>query len=223
MGLLMNLDIHPYWEENNMHAFWEIASCKNRILFLPLYLFHRFFAQTCQNRQWKMMAIFVFLLHDAHKSLPILYSLDVKIDWMVHIYYPAYSTNSSENCISFLLLQHFFALPYHTIHQIELVWIFGLFHQFEYLLFIYQVPNKVMYWQKIVIVILYSIHSICIFLKRGPKNTNVLENLENFQSLAAFFGSNLKRSVYTFLTTARKASKVSIDNSSWIQNSDYSI
>ena len=74
----------------------DSCSCKNRILFLPPYLFHRFFAQTCQNRQWKMMAIFVFLLHDAHKSLPILYSLDVKIDWMVHIYYPAYSTNSSE-------------------------------------------------------------------------------------------------------------------------------
>ena len=208
-----------------MHAFWEIAVAVKIEFCFFLHIFSiAFFAQTCQNRQWKMMAIFVFVLHDAHKSLvPILYSLDVKIDWMVHIYYPAYSTNSSENCISFLLLQHFFALPYHTIHQIELVWIFGLFHQFEYLLFIYQVPNKVMYWQKIVIVILYSIHSICIFLKRGPKNTNVLENLENFQSLAAFFGSNLKRSVYTFLTTARKASKVSIDNSSWIQNSDYSI
>ena len=97
MGLLMNLDIHPYWEENNMHAFWEIAVAVKMEFRFFLHIFSiAFFAQTCQNRQWKMMAIFVFLLHDAHKSLPILYSLDVKIDWMVHIYYPAYSTNSSE-------------------------------------------------------------------------------------------------------------------------------
>ena len=80
-----------------MHAFWEIAVAVKMEFRFFLHIFSiAFFAQTCQNRQWKMMAIFVFVLHDAHKSPPILYSLDVKIDWMVHIYYPAYSKNSSE-------------------------------------------------------------------------------------------------------------------------------
>ena len=148
-----------------MHAFWEIAVAVKMEFRFFLHIFSiAFFAQTCQNRQWKMMAIFVFLLHDAHKSLvPILYSLDVKIDWWYIFIIQLIAKTPQKNCTSFLLLQHFFALPYHMIHQIELVWIFGLFHQFEYLLFIYQVPNKVMYWQKIVIVILYRIHSICIF------------------------------------------------------------